>query len=135
MDSVLAQTHADWELLVLDDGSDDGTAEYLAALVREDPRVRTVALPHTGNLARLRNEGIARARGRWVAFLDSDDAWREDKLERQLAALRASPRARWSYTGRSLMDECGAPIPDARCRPWHPYEGWIARRLLVHEAM
>src|SRR5215207_7618232 len=135
VDSVRAQTFGGWELIVVDDGSEDGTAEYLEALAREEPRVHAVRLPHTGRPARARNEGIARARGRWVAFLDSDDAWRADKLEKHLAAHRDHPSARWSYSGRAIMDRSGAPLPDERFRPWRPHSGRIAPLLLTHEAM
>lgn len=133
--SVRAQTFGDWELIVVDDGSDDGTAEFLGTLAREEPRVSVIRLPHTAELARIRNQGIARAQGRWVAFLDSDDAWRGDKLERHLAAHRARPSARWSYSGRSIIDAAGVPLPDSQFESWRPHSGWIAQRLLSHEAM
>lgn len=135
VDSVRAQTFGDWELIVADDGSDDGTAEYLDALAREDTRVAVLHLPHTANLPRIRNAAIARARGEWVAYLDSDDAWRADKLAKHLDAHRANPAARWSYSGRSIMDASGQTLPDARFGAWRPHSGWIAQRLLTHEAM
>jgi glycosyltransferase involved in cell wall biosynthesis len=134
VDSVLAQTFGDWELIVVDDGSDDGTAEYLEALAREDPRVVPVPLPHTANLPRIRNVGIGRARGAWVAFQDSDDAWRADKLQAHLDAHRANPWARWSYSGRSIMDAAGQTLPDEQFAPFRPHSGRIARLLLTHEA-
>ena len=133
--SVRAQTFDDWELIVADDGSTDGTAEYLAALVREEPRLVVLPLPHTGNLPRIRNAAIRRARGEWIAFLDSDDAWRADKLQRHLDAHRATPSARWSHSGRSIMDAAGNPLPDAAFDPWTPHAGWIVPRLLTHEAL
>jgi glycosyltransferase involved in cell wall biosynthesis len=135
VDSVRAQTFGDWELIVADDGSDDGTAAYLDALAREDPRIVIVSLPHTADLPRIRNAAIARARGEWVAFLDSDDAWRADKLQAHLDAHRANPSARWSYSGRSIMDAAGETLPDARFAAWRPHSGYIARLLLTHEAM
>jgi glycosyltransferase involved in cell wall biosynthesis len=135
VDSVRAQTFGDWELIVADDGSEDGSAEYLAALATEDPRIIVVRLPHTANLPRIRNAAIARARGEWVAFLDSDDAWRADKLQAHLDAHRANPSARWSYSGRSMMDAAGETLPDARFVAWRPHSGRIARLLLTHEAM
>lgn len=135
VDSVRAQTFGDWELIVADDGSDDGTAEYLHALAAEDPRIIVLQLPHTANLPRIRNAAIGRARGEWVAFLDSDDGWRADKLQAHLDAHRANPSARWSYSGRSIMDAAGQTLPDARFKPWRPHSGHIARLLLTHEAM
>lgn len=131
--SVLAQTYARWELIVVDDGSADGTADWVRGI--GDERVRLLARPHRGRIPVLRNEGVREARGEYVAFLDSDDAWRADKLGLQVAAHRAHPDVRWSYSGRTVVDAAGRVIPDERLAPWRPVSGRIARRLLVHEAM
>ena len=85
--SVLHQSHRAAEVVVVDDGSTDGTAELIAArfgsveILRQDNRGVSAA----------RNAGIRATRGDWVAFLDSDDEWKPDKLERQLAALESEP--------------------------------------------
>ena len=81
--SVFEQTFDDFEVLLVDDGSTDETPEVLAAF--RDVRLRTVGLEQNQGGARARNVGIERARGEWVAFLDSDDTWLPEKLERQLA--------------------------------------------------
>ena len=73
VDSVLGQTYHNWELIVVDDGSTDATASRLRDL--GDRRLRVVHLEHSGRPARVRNEGLACARGAYVAFLDSDDLW------------------------------------------------------------
>ncbi|MEO1088622.1 MAG: glycosyltransferase, partial [Acidobacteriota bacterium] len=86
--SVLAQTAPALEVLVIDDGSCDGTASALAGL--RSPAVRVVSAPHRG-VSAARNVGVERARGEWIAFLDSDDTWLPEKLERQLAALAEAP--------------------------------------------
>lgn len=82
--SVLAQTHADWELLATDDASDDASMELLREFARQDERVRPEPAPGRGGAAKARNQAIARARGDYVAFLDSDDMWLPTKLERQV---------------------------------------------------
>lgn len=87
LESALGQTFQDIEVIVADDGSTDGTGEMLRAL--QDPRVRYVHLSHGGACA-ARNAGMALAEGRYIAFLDSDDVWRKDKLKRQLSQLQAS---------------------------------------------
>ena len=87
--SVLAQTAEDLELLVVDDGSIDGTADVLAAV--RDPRIHRLRLDVNGGVSRARNAAIAVARGRWVAFLDDDNEWAPAYLARQLA-LAASRR-------------------------------------------
>lgn len=97
--SVLAQTHADVELLITDDASSDDSMEMLRELARQDERVLPEAAPQQGGAARARNLAIARARGDYVAFLDSDDMWLPAKLEKQLAfaATAATPLTFTSY--------------------------------------
>ncbi len=112
VDSVIAQTFPAWELLVVDDGSTDGTKEWLSG--HPEARLCALFLPHCGSPAAVRNVGIRSARGRWVAFLDSDDLWAHDKLERQVEALTAAPCARWSVTGFEMIDLAGT-----RSRPRH----------------
>ena len=86
LDSVLAQTRPAGEVIVVDDGSTDGTAELLE---RDYPGVTTIRQSNRG-VSAARNAGLAAASGDWIAFLDSDDEWRPQKLERQLDALAAS---------------------------------------------
>jgi GT2 family glycosyltransferase len=93
--SVLQQTCGDFELIVVDDGSTDGTAAVAEAFL-EDPRVRLLRQENRG-LAGARNAGIAAARGRYVSFLDSDDLYLPTYLEAYGAALEAEPRAAFAY--------------------------------------
>lgn len=93
--SVLAQTYRDFELLVVDDGSTDGT---LAALAPWDGEVRVLSRPSRGGVSAARNTGIAGARGEWLAFLDADDLWLPEKLARQMAFMEAKPRLLLSQT-------------------------------------
>ena len=87
--SVLGQTFGDFELIVVDDGSSDGTRDFLEGL--HEPRLRLITLGGRSGAARARNTGIRAAAAPLVAFQDSDDEWRPAKLELQLALLRASP--------------------------------------------
>jgi glycosyltransferase involved in cell wall biosynthesis len=80
--SVRAQTYGDWEAVVVDNQSTDHTHDVIREL--DDPRVRLLAIANEGVIAASRNKGIAHAQGAFVAFLDSDDAWAPDKLERAL---------------------------------------------------
>ncbi len=131
VDSVLAQTFAAWELIVVDDGSREDTRGYLRGL--RDPRVSVVFADHTGVPAVARNRAIARARGRYVAFLDSDDRWAPEKLTRQLALMRSSPGRRWSYTAVRRIDAAGNEIT-TRSVPWAPHSGWIVEQVLRVDA-
>lgn len=133
VNSVLEQTYSRWELIVADDGSTDGTADYLAAL--DDRRVRVVRREHCGNPAAVRNAGIAVARGEYVAFLDSDDAWLPEKLAAQVARFRACPECGWGYTGFSRMDAEGRPLANPAHWRWVPYDGSVFERIVRLEAI
>jgi glycosyltransferase involved in cell wall biosynthesis len=91
--SVLAQSEENFELILVDDASEDDTGKYLAAVATQDRRVRLVrnATPQGG--AGARNEGIAGSKGKWIAFLDDDDEWMSTKLQHQLQKLDAEPDA------------------------------------------
>ncbi|MFW5883131.1 MAG: glycosyltransferase family 2 protein, partial [Verrucomicrobiota bacterium] len=91
IESVQAQTFTDFELLVIDDGSTDGTAELMAAL--DEPRLRYLQQPQNAGVAAARNRGLREARGRYIAFLDSDDTWLPHKLASQVEILDAAPEA------------------------------------------
>jgi len=94
--SVRAQKSVDLEVVVVDDGSCDGTADRVAAL--GDPRVRVIRHDRPLGQACARNTGVAAATGEWVAFLDDDDLWHPSKLVEQLRALRRTGRE-WCYVG------------------------------------
>lgn len=116
--SVQAQTRGDWELIVIDDASDDGTPDTVAALADVDPRIRLIALEHNfGAPAGPRNVGIRAARGRWVAILDDDDVWHPQKLDLQLNAL-AMTGAGFASAGLIDFDDGTSPAftPVARAR-------------------
>ena len=95
IDSVLAQSYRDFEIVVVDDGSQDGTAAQLPALYGSS--VRVVAQARRG-VAAARNLGVQCARGGYLAFLDSDDLWRPRKLEKQMDAMRREPEWRICQT-------------------------------------
>lgn len=104
--SVLAQSFDDFEIIVVDDASGDDTQAQVASVA--DPRI--VYLPHATNQggAVARNTGIARARGEFIAFLDSDDLWLPDKLQKQIVSLqRLGPTWGLSYTWLACVDDDG----------------------------
>lgn len=111
--SVLAQEGVEVQLVVVDDGSTDQSAEAILALGHD--RVQVVSLPTSGGVGAARNAGVARADGRWLAFLDDDDVWAPEKLARQMARL-AADHTHWCYAGAVMVDEqleiLHAPSPD-----------------------
>ena len=95
--SVLAQRFTDWELLIVNDCSTDHTATLCSELAVVDSRISLLSTPANGGVARARNLGIEASRGRYIAFLDSDDQWLPDKLSTQFADSSATPP--FSYMG------------------------------------
>jgi glycosyltransferase involved in cell wall biosynthesis len=100
--SALGQDGVELEIVVVDDGSTDRTAEKLQA--SSEPRLRVVRLDRPQGVARARNAGIEAARGEWVAFLDDDDLWAPEKLRVQLAAAEAQG-ASFAYGGAAAVTE------------------------------
>jgi hypothetical protein len=133
VDSVFAQTFADWELLIADDGSDEETKAYLKGL-ESLPRVKLIWLSHSGNPSAVRNAAMREARGDYIAFLDSDDTWMPAKLERQINVLKAGSHCGWIYTGYVRIDDAGETKTLPSPKPWIPYRGAIFEQLLRLEA-
>lgn len=105
--SVIAQTRSDWELIAIDDGSTDGSGEILDRLAAGDGRVVVIHQANAGPSV-ARNAGIARARGEFLAFLDSDDLWFPDTLAAYAGAFEADPAVRFVYGYRHRLNEDGS---------------------------
>ena len=129
--SIQEQTFGDWEVLLVDDGSTDGTERWARRL--SEPRLRYVRRDHEGSIPSLRNAAIGESRGTWIAFLDSDDCWMPDKLARQFARIQETG-ATWCYTKFQMIDRAGVVVPQTRGGPWQAFEGWFVDRILSTEA-
>jgi len=111
--SVLSQTYQDYELLVVDDASQDHTFEALAPYLS---RLKYLRLPQQKGVSTARNLGIAAARGEWLAFLDSDDLWRPAKLARQMEFLEAHPELLICQTEEIWLRNGRRINPPQHCR-------------------
>ena len=107
IDSVIAQTYKNWELLLVDDCSTDNSIEIARSY--GDDRIRILQNEKNGGAAVSRNHALREARGRWIAFLDSDDVWRSEKLERQIKFMVENNYG-FSYTKYSHMSEDSSPL-------------------------
>jgi glycosyltransferase involved in cell wall biosynthesis len=111
IESVLAQSFTDFELLIIDDAGQDSSLAIAGGY--DDPRIRIISQPNRG-LAGARNTGIAAARGDYVALIDADDRWLSDKLLLHVIHLDASPHVDVSYCGSHFIDQHGRRLRQAQ---------------------
>lgn len=136
--SILLQTHVNWELILLDDGSSDGSREIAKGF--NDARIRLFGEPRCKGLASRLNEGVRMARGEYIARMDADDVAFPARLQRQLAYLEAHPEVDLLSTDTLMVNEQSEPIgilaagkvhADICARPWAgfpmPHPTWMGR--------
>lgn len=109
INSVKRQTYAHWELLIVDDASSDRTAEIVKSHQIQDDRIHFFVKPQHSGIANTRNQCLKMAQGRFLAFLDSDDLWHPEKLERQLQFMMER-NIGFSYSSYDCVDETGNPL-------------------------
>ena len=104
--SVQAQTYNNWEMLIVDDCSSDNSCKAIAPYLESDKRIKLISNEKNYGAAVSRNQALKAARGRWIAFLDSDDLWAPEKLERQIRFMQEH-NLKFSYTKYSEIDSDG----------------------------
>jgi glycosyltransferase involved in cell wall biosynthesis len=114
IDSILSQTYTDWELLITDDCSTDNSCEVINDYVEKDARIRLMKLSKNSGAGSARNNSIKVAKGRFIAFCDSDDLWMPDKLEKQLQFM-IERRCALTYSSYITCDENGAQNGYVKC--------------------
>jgi len=107
MDSVLNQTLTDFEYILIDDQSPDRSAEIIKEYQKRDPRIKYIQLDDNSGAAVARNTGIEHAKGRFIAFVDSDDKWYPTKLEKQVSYMKTENKA-FTYTKFELINDDGS---------------------------
>jgi len=125
IESLKVQSYQDFEVILVDDGSTDGTVELARDLAAAWPKMRVIHIEHAG-LARARNVAIEQMNGQWIALLDADDLWKADKLEKCMEYLAATPRLSMVYHPMIPISTEGKPlkIRGRRCR-----QGWLTEHL------
>jgi glycosyltransferase involved in cell wall biosynthesis len=132
--SVLAQTYPDWELLLVNDGSSDGSLELAQQI--QDPRVRLVSDGVRRGLCHRLNQIAALARGKYLARMDADDLMHPRRLERQVEFLESNPRVDLLDSATYTIDEHNRPLGIRGDRPLNCDRGAVLRRgLLIHPAV
>ena len=106
--SVQAQTYQNWEIIFVDDCSSDDTMKRVSSMLAEDDRIRVFQNSENSGAAVSRNKALREAKGRWIAFLDSDDIWEPTKLEKQIKFMEENDYA-FSYTDYQEIDENSQP--------------------------
>lgn len=104
LNSIFKQTYKNIEIICIDDMSSDGSRDLIADYAKDHDNIVPLLLDKNGGVANARNKGIEAARGRYIAFLDSDDIWLERKIEKQIDFMRKEGHA-FTFTGYQFMDE------------------------------
>lgn len=129
INSIRQQTYQNWELLITDDCSKDDTIDVVTKYAMEDKRVRLFKLDKNSGAGVARNNSIMQAKGRYIAFCDSDDMWMPDKLEKQIAFMNEKDCA-LSFTSIMLCDERGAIKGLEVCPSSHTFkQNWCDNRV------
>lgn len=114
IEAIQAQTYTNWELLITDDCSSDNSTEIIKEYALKDKRIKLFCLEKNAGAAKARNNSISQAKGRYVAFCDSDDRWLPEKLEKQLAFMNEKDCA-LTYTSYYVTDEADSIIGYVKC--------------------
>lgn len=104
IESVLSQTHQNWEMIIVDDVSPDNSNEIIEGYIHKDSRFRLIKLDKNSGPATARNRAIEEARGRYIAFLDADDLWLPQKLEKQIVHMKSN-NLPFTYSSYYIIDE------------------------------
>ena len=116
IESVLSQTYENWEMIIVDDVSPDDSNEIIEEYCKQDSRIKLIKLEKNSGPAVARNRAIEKAKGRYIAFLDADDLWHPEKLEKQIDFMEKN-NYELTYTNYETMDENGNNLNNIRNSP------------------
>lgn len=123
IESVIAQTYQNWELIIVDDGSTDKSAQIIENYAKKDDRIRPFLQTENRHICVATNLGFSVVRGSYVARLDSDDVWRADKLEKQLAFMDQHPEGALCFTKLDLINGDGEVVNESEQTLYNIYNG------------
>lgn len=109
IESVLSQTYQNWEMIIVDDISPDNANDIIEGYIKKDSRIKLLKLEENSGPAIARNRAIKEAKGRYISFLDADDLWNTDKLEKQINFMNDNNLA-FTYSSYNLIDEYGKDL-------------------------
>ncbi len=109
IESVLFQTYSNWEMIIIDDCSNDNTVEIVESFIEGEPRINLIKLNKNSGAGVARNAGLEMAKGRYIAFLDADDFWKIEKLSKQIEFIKRE-RLIYTFSFYDLVDEEGYPL-------------------------
>lgn len=128
--SVRNQTYENWEMIIVDDASTDNTAAIALGFANQDRRIRVIRLAENGGAAVARNRALAECSGRFVAYLDADDLWKPEKLQKQVAFMLEN-QAAFSCTSYEVIADDGTPLNKVITMPPRlDYRGFLTHNLL-----
>lgn len=127
--SVQSQTYQGWELLITDDCSTDSTCEIVESIAAQDSRITLLRLQKNSGAAVARNNSLSKAKGRYIAFLDSDDLWLPNKLERQLAFMQEN-KAGFCFTSYHTISDKGTPINTIHVPSTLTYQQYLRNTII-----
>ena len=129
IESVLAQTYENWEMLIIDDGSKDNSAEIIEKYAEKDKRIRLIQQPNGGS-ANARNHGIREAQGQYIALLDADDLWKTDFLAEQISFMKVK-NTLCVYSSYDRIDENSKEmLSPLCCKPSVSYKDMLVRNYI-----
>lgn len=130
INSVLSQTFENFEIIVVDDCSEDNSVPIVQQLVKKDPRIKIFQMSENNGAALARNAGLKESKGRYIAYLDADDLWEESKLEKQISFMKKN-NCGFSCTSYEVIDNEGKKLnKEVRMKKSLDYKGFLTNNLL-----